>query len=185
MAETNNLTDTTLPDAPQLSAADGSAAVDNTLSLAELNQHLGKDFKDKSTALKALADTQSYVGKKLEAANPAPAPADDSLKAEVQSLKEEAFYLANPQYKDMRDIIKTMGNNPSEVVELAAFKSVFEKVKVADEVTSKKSVVSSNARLGTTSNYTDEAIKVANATGSVGTVSEILAKGIAEEFGMN
>lgn len=182
MPESNNLTDETLVDAAQLTAADGGAAVDNTLSLAALNQTLGKNFKDVSTALAALKETQSYVGRKIEAANPA--PADSSLKDKVQSLEEEVFYANHPEYREQRELIKQFGKAPSEVVELEAFKNVFEKVKVADEVQKTKSVVNSNARIGQAPQVLDEAIQVANSTKSVGRTADVLARGIMEEFGM-
>lgn len=186
MDNQTNLTEDTVTGANQLDASEGSAAVDNTLSLAELNQYLGKDFKDKSTALKALKDTQSFVGKKIDAANPAPVQSvDTTLLSEVQQLKENLFYTENPQYKDMRGLIQKMGGNPSEVVASDEFKNLFEKVKVADEATSKKSVVSSNSRLGSVSTYAEDAVKVANATHSANDVSAILAKGIVEELGLN
>lgn len=183
MDESNNLTDNTLAGDAQLTSADGGAAVDNSLSLAALNQTLGKNFKDVPTALAALKETQSYVGKKLEAANPAPA-ADDTLKAKVQSLEEEVFYSQNPQYKDMRGLIQKMGGSPSEVVGTPEFKAVFEKVGVADEVQKTKSVVNSNARIGQAPQVMDEAVQVANATKSIDRTADVLAKGIMEEFGL-
>lgn len=184
MDQSNNLTDDTLAGANQLDASDGGAAVDNTLSLTELNQFLGKNFKDKSTALSALKETQSFVGRKLEAANPAPSSADTTLTAKVQSLEEEVFYSQNPQYKDLRPLINKMGGSPSEVVGTPEFQAVFEKAKVADEVQKTKSVVNSNARLGQTSTHYDDAVKVANATKSVTGTADVLAKGIIEEFGL-
>lgn len=183
MDESNNLTDETLTGANQLDASAGGAAVDNSLSLADLKLHLGKDFKDKSTALAALKETQSYVGRKIDAANPAPA-VDDTLKAKVQSLEDEVFYSQNPQYKDMRGLITKMGGNPSEAVGTPEFQAVFEKAKVADEVTSKKSVVNSNARIGQVPQVMDEAVQVANTTKSIDRTADVLAKGIMEEFGL-
>jgi len=163
MNENDNLTDTTLSDAAHVTAADGNAAVAPALTLAELNSTLGKDFKDVPTALKALADTQSYVGKKMAAVNPAP---DNNLKSELDSLKSEVFYASNPQYKGHEAIINAMGSNPSEVVNNEAFKTYFEKAKVADEVTNSKSVLSSNARLSQVQTVLTEAVAVTNARGS-------------------
>ena len=163
MNENDNLTDTTVPDAAHVTAAEGNAAVAPALTLAELNSTLGKEFKDVPTALKALKDTQSYVGKKIDAVAPAP---DNTLKLEVDSLKEQVFYASHPEYKGHEDIIKAMGSNPADVVEMPAFKNVFEKVKVADEVTNNKSVLSSNSRISQVQTVVDQAISTANARGT-------------------
>ena len=79
MDNQDNLTDSTLPGATHVEASGGQAAVADTLSLAELNTLLGKDFKDKATALKAVKDTFSYIGRQNTVANPTPAPATDPL----------------------------------------------------------------------------------------------------------
>ena len=182
----DNHTEGTLPDETHVDSAGGGAAA-VSLPLAELNTYLGKDFKDTDTALKALKDTQSFVGKRKEdiaseirveleakqataAAGAANASSGGSsntaLESTVKSLQEDLFYTNNPQYKDMRDTIKAMGANPADVVQTDAFKKVFEKVQVANDVESKKSVVSSNARLAQTKTHTENAVAVANAAGS-------------------
>lgn len=167
----------------------------DTLSLAELNQFLGKDFKDKETALKSLKDTQSFVGKRSEdieaevraklaqgngSGNAAEAPAS---KSEVRSLRNDLFFRDNPQYAPHRALIEKLGEDPAEVVGSQEFKDVFEKVKVADEVESKKSVVHSSSRLGQSNSVVDEAVKVANARGTTGEdVAATLARGINVEI---
>lgn len=165
MNESNNLTENTVPDAAHVTAAEGGAAVAPALSLAEINQTLGKDFKDTATALKALKDTQSYVGQKIAAAAPAP---DSALESKVSSLESQVFYASNPQYRGHESIINAMGTNPAEVVGGDAFKTYFEKAKVADEVQNSKSVVSSNARLSQATGVLEQAINVANARGTTG-----------------
>lgn len=162
MTESNNLTDNSQPAAPHVDAGGDTTAVAPALTLAELNQTLGKDFKDTATALKSLKDTQSYVGQKA-AANPAP---DSALQSKVSSLETQVFYASNPQYKGHEAIINAMGANPSEVVNNDAFKTYFEKAKVADEVTNSKSVVSSNARLSQVKTVSDEAVAISNARGA-------------------
>lgn len=184
-----NPTEGTLAGDAQLTSADGAAAVDSgTLTLAEMNQVLGKDFKDKESALKALKDTQSYVGKRkediaaeLRANNTVTSPQepDSSLKSEVQNLKDELFYTQNPQFKDLRDVITSMGTNPAEVVDSPAFKKVYEKVQVADKVETSRSVVSSSPRLAQSQSVVDSAIQIANARGTTsGDIAEALARGI-------
>lgn len=174
----NNITDDTLTGAPQLSAADGGAAVDSTLTLAELNTVLGKDFKDVPTAIKAVKDTFGYVGKKREdienelrskiGSQPVEPTqqVDNALASKLQSLEEQLFYSTNPQYKGMESIIKKMGTNPAEVVNSEEFKSLFEKVQVADQVEKTRSVAPSNSRLAAAQSLSQKAVQVANARGS-------------------
>lgn len=184
--ETNqsDLTEQTLPDAPQLSAAGGETAAEQSLSLADLEATLGKKFPDKATALKAVKDTFNYVGAKT-AANPAPA-ADTNTQEQLKALQEQVFYATNPQFKGHEAIIKAMGSNPAEVVNTDAFKSYMEKATVADTVQQTKSVVASNSRLGAPKTVTDEALNVANAAGSsTSDVAGVFAKNLAEALGGN
>lgn len=175
----DNLTDNTLAGDAHVTSTDGGAAVAESLSLAELNQTLGKTFKDTATALVALKETQSWVGKKIDAANPALAPVDTSLKEKVNSLEKEVFYASNPQFKGHETIIQAMGSNPADVVNGEAFKSYFEKAKVADEVAQTKSVVASNSRLSQSKTTLDSAVQVANARG---TTQEDVALVFAEQI---
>lgn len=188
--------DGTVTGAPHMSAAVGDTNVDlGTLSLNDINQMLGREYKDVPTALAAIKETYSFVGKKVEpvaAANPAPATSatttsTDNLasKDEVKSLREDLYYSQNPQYQEHRALISKLGDNPAEVVGTAEFKTLFEKAKAADDAASQRSVVTSNARLAQTSTKVEEAVKIANTAG-VGSQSlaEVLAQGIAEEYGL-
>jgi hypothetical protein len=182
----SNLPDQSIPDAAQLTAAGGAAAVDETLSLAEVNSILGKNYKDKATALAAVKETYNFVGKKIEAANPAPAEVPADLVAKVSSLEEQVFYSQHPEYKGYEAVIKAMGSNPAEVVGSDAFKTIFEKAKVADAVQQTKSVVASNSRLGAPKQLQDEFVNVANAAGSsTSDVAAVAAKAVAEALGGN
>lgn len=183
MENQDNPTDTNLSGAAHVDAADGGAAVADTLSLAELNQYLGKDFKDKATALKAVKDTFSFVGKKIETAAPSVQP-DPELKAKVQSLEEEVFYANHPEYKDHRDVIKALGGNPAEVVGTDVFKGIFEKAKVADDVQKRQSVLNTNQRIAQAPSLNEDATKKANEVGSSASdVASVFAKQIVEAMG--
>lgn len=178
----NNPTDLALSDPAQLTGADGGAAVAETLSLAELNALLGKDFKDKATALKSVKDTYAYVGKKVDTVAPAAqVQTNPAIEAQLNSLKGEIFYANHPEYKGHEAIINAMGSDPAEVVGTAAFKTYFEKAKVADEVAKTKSVVTSNSRLAQTRSVTENAVKAADA-GRSDVMIDTLAKGINEAF---
>lgn len=194
MSTQDNPTDETLAGAAHVDAADGGAAVaPDALTLSEMNAILGKDFKDKDSAAKAIKDTFSYVGKRKEdiaaelrsqtdaaaAKNP-----DLAAKSDVLRLETDLFYAQNPQYKGYESLIAKMGGRPAEVVDMPEFKTVFEKGKIADEAEQKKSVVSSNARLAETKTYMDEAIKMANARGASGDdVALVFARAFNEASG--
>lgn len=195
----DNSTDQTITGDQGSGSSDGAAAV-GSLTLAELNAHLGKDFKDTPTALKALQDTFSFVGKRkediasevrAELAAKADGSASDSsggssqgaTKSDIQRLETELFYSQNPQYKEYASLISKMGGSPAEVVQMPEFTSVYEKAKVADGVASTRSVVSSNGRLNQTKTVVQEAIAVANTRATNDDVATVLARGINEEIG--
>ncbi len=171
------------PDATHVDAAGGAENVNpNALTLAELNVLLGREYKDKESALKGIKDTYSFVGKKVEAsASPTPATPFASAQ-DVKVLQEELFYSQNPDYKDYRKTIAMMGTNPAEVVNSEAFKILWDKIKVADDASSKRSVVSSSPRLAQTQTAMDEAVRVANATRSAESTADVLAKAIMAEI---
>lgn len=199
MSSQDNSTDNSLTDAAHVTAADGGAAVASpaSLTLADLNTTLGKDFKDLPSALKALKDTQSYVGKKKEdivaealqeltvRANPTtqPATGDGASKADIQSLKDELFYTQNPQYKDYRGLISKMGQNPAEIVDSPEFKGVYDKAKAADDEAQKRSVVSSSSRVAQDTSVLESAVTIANARGSsIDDVALALASSINKQL---
>jgi hypothetical protein len=136
--EENNTTPDTLSEASQLNAADVNGTVGSVsaegMTLAELNSHLGKNFPNRDSAMKAIKDTFSYVGKKT-----------DDIKREVLSTvknderidllakelaveRKERFYDKNPQYASLRSVIEKAGDNPAEVVTQEWFKEISKKV---------------------------------------------------------
>jgi len=183
---TENLSPEPLADGAVNTPADGAGTVESSaLTLAELNKHLGSDFKDTATALKALKDTKDFVGKRKDdivaevLKTTSSANVDESLKSDVQSLKRDLFFSQNPQYKGYESLIEKLGGNPADVVKMPEFTGMFEKVQKADEVVSSKSVVSSNARLSEVKTVIDEAITTANARG---TTQEDVALVFAKQF---
>lgn len=185
-----NITDPLAGEA-QLTSSDGSSAVGESMTLAELNQMLGKTFTDKSTALKAVKDTFAFVGKRKEdiarelaTSNPSANQSPD-VEAQLKEVKEELFYTQNPQYVEYRSIIKMMGSNPADVVSSDAFKPILENGTVAKEVAKTKSVVASNPRLAQSRTAVESAVAVANSrNASVTDVAESLSKAIASEYAL-
>lgn len=157
-----DLTSDALPEEDTASAdsAGGEEAVGNvtpdsevrqdadSLSLQELNEHLGKEFPNRETALKALKDTFSYVGKKVETTSPQLDPSNMVTKEEFETAM---FYKDNPAHAENRDLLDALaakhGVSHSEAVELDAYKNVFEKVQGYEKSQSAKSVLESNPRL--------------------------------------
>lgn len=113
---------------------DGKGTVDpsSELSLKDINETLGKDFKDKETALKALKDTSNYVGKagKFEkavksvmagkkmseeeaikyiqdqAATQPGGEIDESQFVKREDFNKESFYNNNPDYRPYQRIVE-------------------------------------------------------------------------------
>jgi len=136
---------------------DGGENIEPSISLADLNEKLGKDFKDKETALKSLKDTQSFVGKKVETkTDPTIQEQLDNLNSE---LKESNFYRDNPQYNNetTKKLIKSLGGNPEEVVAGDVFKEVYEKTSAYDKSQESKSILHNSSRLGQATTKMDDA----------------------------
>lgn len=124
--QTANPTDDTQVDDSQLKSAAGDEAVTvdtdtsaDSLSLKEINEITGMNYKDRDTALKSIKDMKSQAGKaadlegKLKAAQADPKTTDEEvalLKEQLNQFqaKQEAsdFYSANPDAN--RDLIETI-----------------------------------------------------------------------------
>lgn len=121
--------------APQPKNPDG-------MTLEELNASLGKQFKSKDAAIKAIKDTFSYVGKK----NPGVSP------NEITELKNELFFTKNPaleQHRDLLEAVALKNNVPlHEAAALDSFKSYVEKAEGYEKTQAAKSVLHSNPKLG-------------------------------------
>jgi len=128
------------------------------LSLDELNETLGKQFKDKDSAIKAIKDTFSYVGKKV-----------DQVEAELKNngfiskreLEEVLFYRDNPEYAANRDIIDAyaakFGVSAREAVKVDALSNLLAKAQKADSYENSQSVIESNPRLVASRSNLDKA----------------------------
>jgi len=139
-----------------------------TLSLKELNEYLGKSFKDKDSALKSLKDTAAYVGRKKEDVEKA---IDPERFISRDQYETDMFYSKNPEYETsgMRTVIDAMakaeGKRPSDIVQADNFKAIFGKVRGYDENQSMKSVLETNPRLSSSRDkfsQAQEAMKAGN-----------------------
>lgn len=178
-----------LPGEPQLSPSGAAAAVGNgagtgaapaatameALSLAEINEHLGKQFPTKEAAIKAFKDTFSYVGKKKEDIEREVRQSIntdtriDTLAKELEAERKERFFDRNPQYAEptVRKLIESIGGNPADVVNREEFKQVFEKVSGYDKSVKLKTVLESNPRITESRDSLAKAAEIRNKTGQV------------------
>lgn len=188
MADQEFITEDILPESGDVNPADSSEA--ETVSLKDLlGKELGKEFDSDESALKAVKDTFSYVGKKKEAiaeeVKSSLGVDTSNLESRLKSIEEENFFSSNPGYNtpEIRSLIKEMaGNRPlSDVVNSETFKTVFEKVKAHDEIASSKSVLQSNPRLGKSFSALDEA-KEAASKGDTSTASKMAVKAVLESL---
>lgn len=152
-----------------------------TLSLAELNEALGKNYKDKESAIKSFKDTFSFVGKKAEP------KIDPNQFISRDQYESDMFYSKNPELNtpEIREIIdamaKAQGVKPQDVVNKDSFKAVFSKVKGYDESQSMKSVLESNPRLSSSRDSLTQAREEA-AKGNTAKAEELAVKAVMDAY---
>ncbi len=150
-----NTTEEALGESSQLNDAPAESAVETVttgsqpenLSLKEMNEFLGKDFKDKGSALKAIKDTFSYVGKKREDIVKEVSGDTSHLASELKQIKENLFYKENPELAEHRALISKLGDNPEVVAGSPEFQAIFSKAKGYDESQKLRTVLESNPRI--------------------------------------
>jgi hypothetical protein len=165
--ENENLTPEALPEVS--TTTDGETGTVDTstpesLTLEELNEHLGKKFKTKEGALKALKDTFSYVGT---------AKKDSTPNSEVQELKTQMFFLQNPDYaNELRPVLEAISkaNNISleEAAKTEVFTTTAERFKGAQP--QKNTVMPSSSRMA----VPETAKRIQDARGNVSELAKIV-----------
>lgn len=168
MDENETITPDGQADGSQLNPAAPEAAASSepnpeNLMLTELNGLLGKDFKDKATALKSVKDTFSYVGKRKEDIMKEVSGSNDQVSRELKEIKENMFFDKNPDYTPYRALMGKMGSNPEEVANSVEFKGIFEKAKGFDDNQKLRSVLVSNPRIAASKDNLTKAREAANA----------------------
>ena len=146
-----------IPEAADVPAADSEETVEavakdsDALTLDQINEATGRNYKDIDTALKSLKDTRveaTKAGEYKKALDALATGESSELAEQVKALREDNFYSKNPQYEGVRDLINQMGGDPQEVVQTDAFKSAFEKISGYEKTQSTKSVLETNPRIG-------------------------------------
>lgn len=194
MQDNPNINDQALGGEPQLSPAPATASVEakpDTLTLEELNQKLGKNFTDKETAIKALKDTFSFVGKRREDIEREVyskyEPAIDEVKKtseELAILRKEIFYKDNPQYAAHRNLIDRLGKSPAEVVNNPDFKQLFEKADGFDKSQNLKTVLETSPRIQATRDSFAKARDLINSQhpAAVAEAENLIVKAVRSQF---
>ena len=160
-----------------------------TVSLKEINDFLGKNYKDKSSALKSLKDTFSFVGKKVEKTAEVESPVEkpssrnDDFARQIKEMKEQLFYSENPDYKPYKGLISKMGENPADVIGMQEFKDVFDKANSFDKTQKQKTVLESNPRIGVVRNKLTEAQQAAGGRDYV-SASKLATAAVMEAYDM-
>lgn len=153
------------------------------LSLDELNETLGKQFKDKDSAIKAIKDTFSYVGKKVE-------QVENELKnngfISKRELEDVLFYRDNPEVSKHKDIIDAYANkfgiSPQEAAKSEALNGLFERAAKADSYESNQSVIESNPRFVESKSNLDKAREMSNESGRTDAVESLVAKAVLDVY---
>lgn len=153
----------------------------SSLSLAEINTALGKNFTNKDAALKSFKDTFSYVGKKMET------NVDPNQYISRDQYETDMFYTKNPEYEKagVRGIIDSMakseGKKPSDVVNSDSFKTIFSKVRGYDESQSMKSVLESSPHLASSRDNLSKA-REAVKSGDRASAEDLAVKAVMESL---
>ena len=153
--------------------AEGDKGTDSQsggLSLEDLNKTLGKDFKDEATALKALKETQDFVGDKGQKLTEAEAKLAEAEKASEQSKtqaerlealekndKLNQFYKENPEMDNpsTKRLLEKFGD-PYEAIKNEDFKSINDPILAHNKSEQGRSIIHKSSRLGQVTNKVDE-----------------------------
>lgn len=164
-------------------APEGAVAGVADLSLEELNQHLGKNFKDKETALKSLKDTFSYVGKKRDdiAKEFGQEQKLSVIETELAKLRKDLWFKDNPDHAPNRALIEKLGDDPTKVIDSPEYKVIFEKVKGYDESQKLRTVLDSSPRIAAARDSFSKA-KEAMQVGQKAKGEELVAQAVREAF---
>jgi hypothetical protein len=198
MNDEENITLESLSDESQLNSADDNRTVGNVahegnasaeeLTLGELNSRLGKDFKDKETALKALKDTFSFVGKRKEdiekevLARVSNNQSTESITKELAEMRKERFFDKNPDLAPFRQAYEKVGGSPEEFFNSEAFKPLIEKAKGYDESQKLRTVLESNPRLASSKDSLTKANDLKKAGGRQEDYETLVARAVLDAY---
>lgn len=171
--ETEHLTSETQPSAESTPAVGGDEAGSqapssteggDNLTLAELNELLGKQYKDKATALKSLKDMNSMAGRAADQSG----KKDVELAKRLEALEIENFYARNPEHEANREILEAFAVQHNISVKEAAELDVYKKFAKKGTSDQKRTVMDSKPRTQPVSSDRDKDFEEAKRTGEWG-----------------
>lgn len=158
-----------------------SSPSEEAMTLAEINESLGKNFGDKASALKAFKDTFSYVGKKKEdierevLAKVSTDTRTDALAKELEEMRKERFFDKNPDLAPYRAVYEKIGGSPDEFFNSDAIKPMIEKARGFDQSQKLRTVLESNPRIASSKDNLSKAREMLTQPGASKTEIESLA----------
>lgn len=186
--DTENPTNNAQPDAVSTQAAGGNEAASTqdtsevaSLSLKEINEITGKQYKSKESALKSIRDMSKQAGKVADLEGQLTATLTKSeieaqTSARIAELETDNFFARNPQHEANRDLLtelaKANGVSVKEAVELEVYQKILERMTPAG-ATQKRTVMDSSTR---------QAAPAGGAFDPKGKTPDELAKHVADAY---
>jgi len=154
------------------------------MTLGEINELLGKEFKDLETAKKSIKDTQSFVGKK---ANDVAEDLKDKGYMSEAEFENKMFFRDNPEHADNQALLEAIavkeGVSLVEASKNDAYTKLFDGAKNYEESQSLKSVLNPNPRLQEATEKSTQVKDLADA-GNAEAAANLAAKIVADAYEM-
>lgn len=176
--------------APAANVGTPAPANAGDLSLAELNQLLGRKFDSKESALKSIKDTFSFATTRV---TDIASKVDETTKTELKRLSDtveaqnkELFYTQNPKYAPHRKLIDSLGKVPGDVVNSDVFKETFTTLQAHGETVKLKTVLESNPRLAASRDSMTKAADLKKASNGFVTpeVERLVTESVLDAYGL-
>lgn len=168
-------TESTQPSESNVSSEGGEEAVSqapsdaqdgNNLTLAELNELLGKNFKDKATALKSLKDMSSQAGKSADLEGRV--KEFDALKQSVDEIKLDAWFARNPEHEANREILEALAHKHDTTIQEAVELEAYQELNKRAPKSEKRTSVMDSKKRQQSSDDRDKALEEAKKSGNFG-----------------
>jgi hypothetical protein len=118
----------------------------STLTLAEINDLLGKQYKDKATALKSLKDMSSMAGKAADLSGRKDDQEISTLKAEMEAIRLDSWFTKNPEHEPNRKILAALAKANNTTIEKAVELEEYQEISKRTSKPERRTVVDSKSR---------------------------------------
>lgn len=176
---TSSSENATVGNVADTSVAPPADITNDGVSLKEINEFLGTNYKDKTTALASLKETRSYVGKKKEDIAKEVVADTDGIRKELSDMKKNMFYKDNPDLAPYKALIDSLGSNPAEVVADPKYKDVLDKALGYDKTQKLKTVLETNPHIASSRDKFAQA-KDEYSKGNKESAESLITKGVLE-----